>query len=150
MLGLLLLLNLLSGLLHPCCLAGSGSADASVHGGHAGAMHGLRAEASPAVGTHHAGATAEHPVDAHHGPVADGALDGGGDTSDEDGCGGACALCCSTVDQAAIAAARVFDGVTFEGTRTEGVRLADGVIPPATPFLLPLATAPPGSPALFG
>ena len=138
LMGLLLLLHLGSGLLHPCCLGGpEGAHDVGMH--MAGeAAHASHAEAPMA----HASDHSDNAVDDH--PA------GGHDSHEDDGCEGTCGLCCSTVDQVAVATPHVVPHQTLDAVPPVVVRPTDAVLPPAPAFLLPPANAPPGSSLLLG
>lgn len=126
LMGLLVLLHLGSGFLHPCCLGGMGG------------------DASPE--TEMADAHAGHGSDVRHDPVSHGSAP----ASDSDGCEGTCGLCCQTVDQVALTTvATVAVEVALSGP-VEPARLASAVLPAPPAFLLPPSTAPPALPAHFG
>ena len=129
--GLLLLVHLGSGFLHPCCLAGAAGA----------------AEESTPHGDHGVPDAAPDVTDAgmaHHGPVSPSS----GDEQDND-CEGSCGLCCSTVDQIALVTAPVAPARVQEAIQIERSRLYAAELPPTPEFLLPFANGPPGSPPLL-
>lgn len=151
LLGLLLLVHLGSGLLHPCCLGGAGE-----HVGmHVEAEHAAVPATGHGAGMHEAGAhdggshvTASLQRAADHEAAAAG--HGSDHPRGPDDCEGPCGLCCSTVDQVVVAgpsghADRSWDAVSYEVTRLQA-----RVLPPAPAFLLPLANAPPGASILLG
>jgi len=127
-LGLLLLVHLGAGLLHPCCLGGSE---------HAGGAHAMDV---PVAGEH-AGA---------HTPVPDEASPTHGSEHDKNGCEGACGLCCQTVDQGIASFAGSASVAKVPHERAEAQRVPAMIALPAPDFFLPLANAPPGSSTLLG
>lgn len=132
--GLLLQVFLFSMLLHPCCLGlqhedGSGApgvslAEASPAGGHG--AHDAPGEGSPHGNAGHVPASGEHTHE-------------GGD----DGCGGACGLCCQSVGADALPDVPVaLDAVPGEGGFSS-VAAPRSVRIPTPSYLLPFSNGPP-------
>ena len=136
--GLLLLLHLGSGLLHPCCLGGT-------DGEHVG-MHAASETGAEAQGPVHAAAGHSEPGDR---PSHESHTGAGEDAGHED-CEGTCGLCCSTVDQVVLATPTAASVQQQAAPRSHDVRPVDAVLPPTPAYLLPPANAPPGSLTLLG
>jgi hypothetical protein len=127
--GLLLLVHLGSGFLHPCCLAGT------EHDATQASMD----------GAHDSGHSTGHPDESpspHHGTSDDDAS--------ETGCEGPCGLCCSTVDQVALVGPVAVAAGLYDDSHVERMRLYAAELPPSPAFLLPFSNGPPGSSQLLG